>query len=538
MPVDEPTLLPTEKGTTAVWRGVDLYPSPDPVGYARRKARVFSLSPRSLVYVPSIGLGYGLAELLASLPPGCAVLCVEAHQPLMALAMAQGLPRDQRLMIVRTDDEQAAAGALREMGESRFRRVVEVPLNAGYRLAPAVYAGMRRALEDQLHEYWRNRLTLIALGSLQVRNLFANVPLLARGGDLTSLRTSLPVVVAGAGPSLEEFLPALRAVRSNVILIAVDTALPRLAQESLPPDIVVALEAQLANLQDFLPRLPEAGTLLACELSSLPAVPRLFDGRVHFFSCAFAPLRLFTRMAGAGILPCPFPALGSVGVAALNAALRLTSKQVFLAGLDFSYPGFLTHTRGAPLHLAALAGSFRLDAAEGTSFKAIVERRKKIVPDKTGRPVLTDAILASYRDSLRRIVAYAGGRVYDACASGLDLGAPRVSHRELKEMVNAAGEGGHTLEAGRASVTTVERLRSFIRSELEILDRGEELLRAALGSSTASPDCLRFLDDADYALIHFPDWPRNEAPDRGFLARADVAARYYAERLRRVQSLL
>lgn len=337
MTEEEPLLVHTEKGLTAVWKTVQLYPPADPIEYARRKARASSLAPRTLVFVPSVGLGYGLQELLGRLPEDCAVLCVEAHQEIMALAMSQGLPRDPRMLIIRTEDESAVARAFRGMGLARFRRVVEIPLSGGYRLAPSLYRRLYRLLQAEIHGYWRNRLTLIALGSLQVRNLIANLALLAEGRDFASLSTTHPVVVAGAGPSLEDALPVLRAVRDRVLLVAVDTALPRLIAESLAPDIVVALEAQVVNLQDFLTR-GDPGMLLACDLSSHPAVPRLFAGRVFFFSSSFAPLRIFARLEEACLLPCPFPPLGSVGVAAVHAALRLTAGEVFLTGWISAIP--------------------------------------------------------------------------------------------------------------------------------------------------------------------------------------------------------
>jgi len=537
MTEEEPSLLRTENGFTAVWRGLNLYPASDPVEYARRKARVFSFPPRTLVYVPSVGLGYGLEDLLSRLPPTSSVLCVEAHQPLMALAMARGLPRDARLFILRADDENAVTRTVREIGVSRFRRVVEVPLSAGYRLAPAVYARIRRALEAQVHEHWRNRLTLIALGSLQVRNVFANIALFPVAGDFAALSTAMPVIVAGAGPSLEDMIPTLHAVRKDSVLVAVDTALPRLATESLWPDLVVALEAQEANLRDFLPP-PPPGMILACELSSLPSVPRLFGDKVRFFSSEFAPLRLFARMAGAGLLPCPFPALGSVGVAAVNAALRLTSGEVFLTGLDFSYPRLQTHARGTQYHLSALAGASRLSAPDSPSFRAMSARRRTLAGDKHGQRVLTDSVLESYGESLRRIVAGAGPRVLDAGSTGLPLGAPLITQSELKERVRRTGGKRAPLEPVCAPLCSVESVRAFIWAEREILRHGDGLLRAAISSGAASEECLSFLREADYTWVHFPDAPGDGMPDRGFLARARAAAGYYAERLRRLESLL
>jgi len=536
MPDEEPVLLPTEKGLTAVWKAVHLYPVSDPVEYARRKARAVSLSPRALVLVPSVGLGYGLAELLERLPDGCAVLCVEAHQQIMALAMATGLPRDPRLLVIRADAEQAAVQALHALGPGRFRRVIEVPLSAGYRLAPAFYAGVRHAVEAALREFWRNRLTLIALGSLQVRNTITNIGSLPSAGDFSRLSTTLPVVVAGAGPSLDDAVAVIRAVRGRVALLAVDTALPRLCAEGLSPDMVIALEAQAANLQDFLAD-RGAETILACDLSCHPMVPRLFPGRTCFFSSAFAPLRIFGRLDRAGLLPTVFPALGSVGVAAVHAALRLTKANVFLAGLDFSFPGGRTHARATPRHLAGLSAVTRTSAAGSDAFRAIQERSPSVFADKNGLPVLTDSVLLSYREALLRTIKDAGDRVYDIGTTGLDLGARRANALDLGALTPEDSRGGRI--TGRQERPFPRAgVAAFLEAEERILAEGGKLVREAARSGEAAAECLDFLREGDYAWIHFPDQPGDAAPGRSFLARAAAAAGYYGERLRRAALLL
>lgn len=253
MPGEEPLLLPTPHGPNLQWRGVRFYPSEDPTEYARRKARVFSPLPKTLVYVPSVGLGHGLEQLLHALPPDGAVLCVEAFQEVMGTAIASGLPHDPRLTIIRTDDPAAVAAALRSLGTGRFRRVREIPLSAGYRLAPVVYGRILHALEQELKRYWQNRLTLIALGSLQVRNLISNLPLLGQAADFGALSTDLPVLLAGAGPSLDETIPLIARLRDRFLLVSVDTALPCLAARGIHPDVVIALEAQAANLRGLRP---------------------------------------------------------------------------------------------------------------------------------------------------------------------------------------------------------------------------------------------------------------------------------------------
>jgi hypothetical protein len=124
---DEPLLSDTGKGLTVLYRGKNLYSSQEPREAARRRAAVAGLQERSLVFVPGLGLGYGLEELLSRLPKGSRVLCVEADPRLAALSRSglSEVPRDERLMVLATSSPGQAAAAAGELGWLRFRRVLE-----------------------------------------------------------------------------------------------------------------------------------------------------------------------------------------------------------------------------------------------------------------------------------------------------------------------------------------------------------------------------------------------------------------------------
>jgi hypothetical protein len=533
MSAEDPLLLRTDTGPTLHWRGVAFYPSGDPIEYARRKTRVFSPAPRSLILVPSIGLGHGLADLLARIPGTCAILCVEAFQEIMGIAMAQALPRDPRLTIIRTADPDVVAETLRRMGTGRFRRVVTVPLCAGYRLAPDLYERFRHRLEQEIMRHWRNRITLIAMGSLQVRTLLSNLPLLGGAMDFSALSSSLPAIVAAAGPSLEEALPSLERLRGRFLLIAVDTALPSLLASGIVPDVIVALEAQLANLQDFIP-FRSGIPVLACDIVSHPTVARLFPGRLAFFSSTFAPLRLLDRLESAGLRPTAIPPLGSVGVAAVHAALRITRGDVYLTGLDFSFPDGRTHVRGSPYHLGMIAGARRFAPMGQAGFQALMGRPLLRVPDKNGKPVATDHVLHSYRDGLEQEARAGGLRVRDCGAVGLPLGVPRIVLEEMEERIGAgpaAAQGGLEIDPGRGFAA--ERLPGFLAAEMELLGRA-----ISLGTAPRQGEAGGLLADIDYTWVHFPDEPDLDHPDQGFLARVRVAAAYYRQRLERMASVV
>ena len=537
MPGEDPLLIESGEGRTLLWKGLSFYPSGNPLEYARRKARVFSPPPRSLIFVPSIGLGYGLSELLERLPEGCAVLCVEVFQEVMAMALSQELPSDPRLSIVRTAEPAGAAAALESMGIHRFRRVVELPLCAGYRLAPELYARCRRRLEEEIRRYWQNRLTLIALGSLQVSNVLLNLSLLPGAHDLSALSTGRPVVVAGAGPSLDECIPSMTRLRRGFVLAAVDTAFPSLAARGIFPDIIVALEAQIANMQDFLP-FRSARTLLACDLSSHPAVNRLFTDRLYYFSSRFAPLRLFDRLAEAHLLPALFPALGSVGVAAVNAGLQIGCGDVFLTGLDLSFPGARTHAQGSPSHLAMLNGCNRLRPVGQDAFQALAARVLVHAPDKRGGVVRTDKVLKSYRDNVENVVRDSTARVMDFGPLGLDLGIRRISMGEWEDRLACGSAPAARLEIDTGKAFPRDLVREFIQAEKDLLGLALDAMQGITVEAGASEECRALLREIDYTWVQFPDPHGLENSDRSFIARARVAARHYARRLDRIASIL
>lgn len=536
----EPRLADTGRGFTILYRERNLYSPEDPLGGALKRAAAARLLARSLVFVPGVGLGYGLEELLRALPETSQLFCVETDPSLMALALRGPvpLPRDPRLTLLATDSPREAAEALRALGLHRFRRLQTVVLCGSYHLDREGYEAIRQALEEEIRLFWQNRLTLAHLSRLWLRNLFTNLASIPRSGFRTEPAGARPILVAGAGPSLDRCLPEILRVRSRVTLLAADTALPALAEAGCPPDWVFALEAQQANLEDFLPN-RDPGLHLLCDLTSAPAVARLFPRR--FFYCTrFHPLALFDRLAAAGLLPPELPPLGSVGVAAVQAALGLTSGPVLLAGLDFAYPGGRTHARGTPAHRRTLAACFRFRPPGLDAYEALLARPLLELRSVAGKPLRSDLVLRSYALQLGRIVE-ASGRVYDLGGLGLPAGAaPISSARELDALLGrpapAPAPAPPVFRPARAAV------EAFLRAELERLLRAEEALAGALQAARrgepapAGPKLADALREVEYVQLPVPEADPRRLAAPGNLALAAAHARSLRALLERLLS--
>jgi hypothetical protein len=214
----EPALIDTGNGFTVKYRGRYLYALNDPIKKVEQKLKHLDIKQNTLIFLPGLALGYGFKELLKLLPQHCHVLCVEIDQKIMNLALSRGLKsllKDNRLTILRSQDPLKAIEVLNTIGMGEYRRVKTITLCGGYQLFPEQYKKISQALETAINSYWQNRMTLIHMGKLLVKNIFSNLHLLSKSIDIYQLRTAKPLVVLGAGPSLEDTLPIIKRIRKH-----------------------------------------------------------------------------------------------------------------------------------------------------------------------------------------------------------------------------------------------------------------------------------------------------------------------------------
>jgi hypothetical protein len=288
---DLPRLVQTGRGFSVFYRGKTLLSRFDPVKQACRAAQAaLPLAENTLYLLPSPLLGYGIPIILQNLPESSCLLCIEADAALAALSRdciaGTGLDKNVRFRFVHTENPAAVSMfAGRTWGLRRFRRVEELRLTGGRQLNAPLYEAAADILCQNLATEWSNAMTLVKLGRLYARNAIRNLSLLARCPGVESVDFGgAPMIVLGAGPSLDGFLDTLlrTPLPEACRIICVDTALRALKERGIRPSLVVALEAQHWNLRDF------AGTggwkiPFAMDLSSLPAARALLGSETYLF---------------------------------------------------------------------------------------------------------------------------------------------------------------------------------------------------------------------------------------------------------------
>jgi hypothetical protein len=517
------------RGFSVSWKGLSLLSRRDPVSQGEKLAGNAEIRERTLWLCPSPLYGYGLSRLLerlASRDEDSVVLCVETNPALFSFSIHnidKTLAGNSRFALCGEREPEAVCGFARRLwGSRRFRRVEVLRLSGGWRLDEAGYEAIAAALRQEIALDWGNALTLSRLGRRFALNTVRNLALIPHFPSLSRLSYGeSPVLVTGAGPSLDPFLdglldhagekirvPASRSFR----IVSVDTALSALGSRGIKPDLVVALESQHWNLRDFIGEGGQ-GIPVAMDLSALPATAEALGGDVFLFFTPWAEIRFLKRIEAAFPVS-QFPPLASVGLSAAAAALRLGRGPVICAGIDFSFNPDSYHARSSPGHLERLRTQNRFRGLPNIA--AAVRPGVQRSTAKNGIPVLSDGAMRAYRDLFERIFS-GEKRLFDTESSGLPLGIPVLNLKEAFKTLEAPAASAVTGAGAEAAATGafVEREISALRALLSILT-GE---KQGTGEKLEA-----LLDFCDYLWAHFPDCAgaggrRPPATDISFLKR-------------------
>ncbi|MBN2658534.1 MAG: DUF115 domain-containing protein, partial [Spirochaetales bacterium] len=364
MDYELPLTVDTGRGFSINYRGQSLYSLYNPSKTPERIALTEKLEEETLYILPSPLLFYGVGILLSRLPESSFLLGIECDQKLMKLSLNNsGVLEHKQFELVRLDTREQLKQMFDNLGVWRFRRCKAIFLNKGYNINNEIYDYLIDYAVHHLNTFWKNRLTLNKLGSLWIKNLFQN---LSVENSATPDNKGKPVIICGAGPSLEGVIDLLKGYRDKIYILAVDTALSTLLDRQIIPDLVYALESQFYNLGDFHNTGNHVFSLLA-DITSYPHICRTNKGPVFFTQTDFAETILLRRLKESGLSLIHLPPLGSVGVAAVYAAMTIFSEQLYLTGLDFSYVPGKSHSKGSPFVKSILRNIDRLHPLENSS---------------------------------------------------------------------------------------------------------------------------------------------------------------------------
>jgi len=394
---------------TLIFHGVYIHSKRDPEREAERLVEITAgMADATDSEVPALVLGFGLgytAQILAVKFPERPIIVVEKRPALLKKALESRdlgifLSRN-RLVFVLGGTGEGVTGALSLFESTPGILPLVIQNRAIIGLDEDWYAVVEEKIKTWNSRTNVNRATQKRFGKRWVRNLSKNlrvvpdIPGISRLEEFLSDRIrerDIPVFLAAAGPSLDKSGTILEEIHKRCIVVAVDTSLRFLLSRSIEPDFVVSVDPQYWNYR-HLDRTGSSKTCLIAESAVYPPVLRHPFGRV-FLCGSFFPLGRFIeeKVDPKGALGTG----GSVATSAWDFIRLLGGRQLWIAGLDLSFPGLKTHFRGALFEERSHSESGRFVPAETRNYRLLRDGQPFLAKRSGGGAVLTDKRLSLY----------------------------------------------------------------------------------------------------------------------------------------------
>jgi hypothetical protein len=358
-----------------------------------------------------------------------------------------------------------------------------------------------------------NLNTLKRFGRLWVRNLARNIPLISSSPGIRCLEgrfAGIPVLLAAAGPSLDEVLPHLREIRKRCLIVAVDTSYAACLRAGCRPDFIVVVDPQYWNTR-HLDRASQGNAILVSESSTHPRIFRLLPGKV-FLGGSIFPLGRYLEEAtdskgklGAG---------GSVSTSAWDFSRLIGGSPLIVAGLDLGFPAKNTHYKGSFFENRTFLLSGRLAPGETQSCRYLYDGSPRLVPDNSGGQVLSDMRMLIYIWWFEiQAKRYPAAKTLNlslrgAKAEGIEPAAIAdvLAFPEKRREIDQALESARAQEAPPANHKRLQAALTALTKELGRLEAlcAEALRRTAAirgQGPSASPTALAALTEIDEKIL-------------------------------------
>ena len=567
---EKPLLIQTSRGFSVLYRNKYLYSKYNPQAAIIAQIASLQIPNSTLILCLSPVLGYGLKELTEKLPASSYILALECDQMLMRFSLdhCDFSPfAQQRFSYIRTDSVAEVLKKIESLPLFPFKKCLVLSCSGGVQLNQVFYDEVRLYADEVISRFWKNRITLMHLGRNYAHNTFRNLLSLARPmmGSLTRSpesspaessvwcvpssknrfrlltgdeRIRKPLLVAGAGPSLDTARDFIIKNRNSFFLLAVDAAAAALLPD-IRPDAIVLVESQYWIDSAFI-GLRKYGIPVFADLTASPRALQACGGNVYFFCTEYARLKYLERLYQT-LQPIILPPMGSVGLTTLQLALAMTDPHlpVLHTGLDFAWQTGLTHAAGSSPIKKLFAEICRTESP----YKLSVSTGMQHIVGKKGVSYWTTPVLSGYAELYRH--AFSGNeRVIDIGTEGCFLNGRQADITEAERILTDACASDADSTAIGTGCSQTNAADTFFDSVCES-DTANERYEALSGYLAGEAEALTMLNDhlqgkrsisehmmeqlfseRDYLYSHFPDAARGYSLDLGFLKRAGIELRY------------
>ncbi len=285
------------------------------------------------------GLGYLPYQIWHQSEGAVKIYVFEEDETILDYALRYGvlsLIPDNLIEIVHNNKEILA--------KSYIDMINTMDLHDSYYISPWKKSIYEHCINGELNRITLNRNLYSEMKDRSLVNLYKNKQISGiRFEDIADRFQYDEWIVVSAGPSFDDNISFLK--KHDKGIIAVNTVLRRLSKEEIIPDIAVAADqyVQMADHITGLEYYTSKIALIADRLTNWQYINR-FRGPICFVST-----NANTVASEAYLIDEPsWDVNGTVACLAIEAAVRLGAKKIYLVGQDLAYPDGRKYAKGMP----------------------------------------------------------------------------------------------------------------------------------------------------------------------------------------------
>lgn len=265
------------------------------------------------------------------------------------------------------------------------------------------YQEIKNEIQSSLNLITQDYSVQSHFGKIWQKNIIENLFCLSKlkKTEYINADTKKIALVIAAGPSLDKNIEIIKKTPEKFYIISTDTAYEILANYKICPDIVVSIDGQNISTNHFLNKIDYLKTNFIFDLCANSCIAKKISkhsDKIFFFSNGH-PFSEYAKHFSNSIKSL-FTGTGTVTIAALDIALKLNFKQIFILGADFAYINHKPYAKGTYLDRIFSKDSVYINSVEKNFIKLMFRTElKKINSHKA-----TTSVLENYKMSLENFL--------------------------------------------------------------------------------------------------------------------------------------
>lgn len=506
---EKPCVVPAKQGFSVSYKERFLYSKYNPSKLIIDKINSLEILPGTIFLCNSSILEYGLIELYQKLPENCLLFLCEFDLELHELMenTVSNLKKQyslDRLITLTIQELYSLPNIIHKTNYTfecginfsslgLYKRFIRIDFSAGVFFNEKLFLELETACVNSIKTFWSNRVTLVKFGRKYSYNFLRNLKKIISTIPIESFFNTIekPIIVFGAGQSLENDIAHIQANRKIFFILCADTALQPLIKHKITPDAVFLEEAQNIIKTAFLGTKNKDFHLFA-GLSSIPELSDYIDiAKISYFTSLFTQANFIENLRNQNLLPFENLPFGSVGITTMYYATKFRkddSVPIFYYGLDFSYSAGHTHAKNTIAHIQRLSKSNRINQVANYT-AAFSTNSLKLSNDNS---IFSTPILMNYKALFEHLFS--------------------TQNNIFKNQITKLNEINFTSQKNDGFVSVKENIKNnnikeYFENEKNKLQKikniltGKENIQEELLENTLTT----LITSCDYLYLHFPD---------------------------------